>query len=76
MRNEPFQVTALIEKLPLSWKKFKNYLKHKRKELSMENLALRLRIEEDNRKGDKISHKFEAKVDIAEALAPRFRPKK
>ena len=47
--NEPFQVVAVSEKLLHFWKDFKNYLKHKRKELFMENLALRLCIEEDNR---------------------------
>ncbi|XP_052176724.1 uncharacterized protein LOC127791035 [Diospyros lotus] len=72
--NEPFQVVAVIEKLPPSWKDFKNYLKHKRKELSMEDLALRLRIEEDNRKGDKVSDRYEAKAHLAEAL--KSQPKK
>ena len=27
--GESFQVTTVIEKLPLAWKDFKNYLKHK-----------------------------------------------
>ncbi|XP_060182875.1 uncharacterized protein LOC132612805 [Lycium barbarum] len=31
--NEAFQVVAMIEKLPHSWKDFKNYLKHKHKEM-------------------------------------------
>ncbi|KAB2629179.1 hypothetical protein D8674_033974 [Pyrus ussuriensis x Pyrus communis] len=31
--NESFQVTSFIKKLPPSWKEFKNYLKHKRKEI-------------------------------------------
>ena len=30
--SESFQVAALIEKLPPSWKEFKSYLKHKKKE--------------------------------------------
>lgn len=30
---ESFQVAAIIEKLPPAWKDFKNYLKHKRKEV-------------------------------------------
>ena len=30
--NEPFQVGEIIENLPPSWRDFKNYLKHKRKE--------------------------------------------
>ena len=50
---ETFQVAALIEKLPPGWENFKNYLKHKRKAMSLENLIARLRVEEDNRKNDK-----------------------
>ncbi|XP_056159112.1 uncharacterized protein LOC130134993 [Syzygium oleosum] len=47
--SETFQVAAIIEKLPPGWKDFKNYLKHKRKEMNLEELIVRLRIEEDNR---------------------------
>ncbi|KZV27254.1 hypothetical protein F511_04707 [Dorcoceras hygrometricum] len=47
--SESFQVAAIIEKLPPAWKDFKNYLKHKRKEMNVEELIVRLRIEEDNR---------------------------
>ena len=43
-----FQVAAIIEKLPPNWKDFKNYLKHKCKEMKLEDLIMRLRIEEDN----------------------------
>ncbi|KZV58737.1 hypothetical protein F511_11232 [Dorcoceras hygrometricum] len=48
--SESFQVAAVIEKLPPLWKDFKNYLKHKRKEMRLEDLIVKLRIEEDNRK--------------------------
>ncbi|KAL5563278.1 hypothetical protein UlMin_033025 [Ulmus minor] len=51
--SETFQVVAIIEKMPPAWKDFKNYLKHKRKEMSIENLVVRLRIEEDNRCSEK-----------------------
>ena len=51
--GESFQVVAVIEKLPLAWKDFKNYLKQKRKEMSMEDLVVRLCIEENNRRSDK-----------------------
>ena len=51
--SETFQVAAFIEKLPPSWRDFKNYLKHKRKELSLEDFIVRLRIEEDNRLSEK-----------------------
>ena len=47
--SESFQVATIIEKLPSSWKDFKNYLKHKSKEMWLEDLIVRLRIEEDNR---------------------------
>lgn len=47
--SESFQVAAIIEKLPPLWKDFKNYLKHKRKEIELEDLIIRLRIEESIR---------------------------
>ena len=47
--SESFQVATIIEKLPSSWKDFKNYLKHKHKEMRLEDLIIRLRIKEDNR---------------------------
>ncbi|XP_073120783.1 uncharacterized protein [Henckelia pumila] len=68
--NEPFQVASIIEKLPPMWKNFKNYLKHKRKELKLEDLIVRLRIEEDNRNTETKSHKkmeTEAKANLAES---------
>ncbi|XP_022147763.1 uncharacterized protein LOC111016620 [Momordica charantia] len=72
--NEPFQVTVVIEKLYPAWREFKCYLKHKQKELSIENLTVKLRIKENNTKGDKEPQKFEAKAHIAEAS--RRHPKK
>ena len=51
--SEAFQVSAIIEKLHPGWVKFKNYLKHKRKEMSVEDLVVRLRIEEDNKLAQK-----------------------
>ena len=35
MLSETFQVVAIIKKLPLAWKDFKNYIKHRRKEISI-----------------------------------------
>ncbi|KAL2471130.1 zinc knuckle (CCHC-type) family protein [Abeliophyllum distichum] len=47
--SESFQVAYIIEKPSSAWKDFKNYLKHKRKEMNVEELIVRLRIEEDNK---------------------------
>ncbi|PHT45268.1 hypothetical protein CQW23_14426 [Capsicum baccatum] len=35
--NDAFQVATIVEKLPPLWKDFKNYLKHKRKEMTEED---------------------------------------
>nr|GEW86824.1 hypothetical protein [Tanacetum cinerariifolium] len=51
--SETFQVVAIIKKLPPSWVDFKNYLKHKRKEMDVEDLIVRLRIEEGNKLAQK-----------------------
>ncbi|PKI59644.1 hypothetical protein CRG98_019950 [Punica granatum] len=65
--SESFQVVVVIEKQPLDWKDFKSYLKHKQKEMSMEDLVVRLRIEEDNKNSGKglILHAT-AKVNVME----------
>ncbi|XP_056698018.1 uncharacterized protein [Spinacia oleracea] len=44
---------VLIEKLPPSWKDFRNQLMHKRKELTLEELVGHLKIEEEIRIKDK-----------------------
>ena len=66
--SESFQVAAIIEKLPPLWKEFKNYLKHKRKEMRLEDLIVRLRIEEDNCASEKKAGKgiMEFKVNVVE----------
>lgn len=67
--SESFQVATIIEKLPPMWKDFKNYLKYKRKEMRLEDLIVRLRIEEDNRNSEKKPKKLhmEAKVNLVES---------
>ena len=66
--NESFQVATIIEKLPPNWKDFKNYLKHKHKEMKLEYLIVRLRIEEDNRVSEKKigNHSIESKAHVIE----------
>ncbi|KAH9671079.1 hypothetical protein KPL70_017207 [Citrus sinensis] len=64
--SETFQVAAIIEKLPLTWKDFKSYLKHKRKEMNIEGLVIKLRIEEDNRNAEKRGAISVAKTNFVE----------
>ena len=68
MLSETFQVKTIIENLPPSWKDFKNYLKHKRKEMSIKDLVIRLHIKEDNRGSEKkVAHNpNEAKANFVE----------
>ena len=76
--SESFQVAAIIEKLPPLWKEFKNYLKHKRKEMRLEDLIVRLRIEEDNRASEKKAGKgfMESKANVVEHGQTSHNPKK
>ena len=37
--SKTFQVATIIEKLPHTWKDFKNYLKHKIKEMNIEDVS-------------------------------------
>lgn len=67
--SEQFQVAAVIEKLPPSWANFKNYLKHKRKEMNLEDLTVRLRIEEDNRKKTDLPRN--PKANLVESSKPK-----
>ena len=66
--SEYFQVASIIEKFPPSWKDFKNYLKHKCKEIKFEELVVRLGIEENNRKAEKctIDSTIDPKPNIVE----------
>ena len=73
--NEAFQVAAMIEKLPPSWNDFKNYLKHKRKEMKLEDLVIQLKIEEDNKTAEKKSRKSSTIMGVnivEEVLTPNF----
>ncbi|XP_072976984.1 uncharacterized protein [Typha angustifolia] len=72
--NESFQVAAIIEKLPPSWRDFKNYLKHKCKEMTLEELIVRLRIEEDNRTAEKkIGSQYVSKANVVESTKDKKR---
>ncbi|KAL2531488.1 Retrovirus-related Pol polyprotein from transposon TNT 1-94 [Abeliophyllum distichum] len=71
--SESFQVAAIIEKLPPSWRDFKNYLKHKLKEINLEELIVCLRIEEDSKKSERRNGgpSMEAKANMAESSSKK-----
>ncbi|GJU77708.1 pol polyprotein [Tanacetum coccineum] len=69
--SEAFQVAFIIEKLPPSWVDFKNYLKHKQNEMSVEDLIVHLRIEEDNKLAQKNTYALNsAKSNMVEHAGP------
>ncbi|CAL8992015.1 unnamed protein product [Prunus brigantina] len=74
--NENFQVGSIIEKLPPSWNDFKIYLKHKKSDMTLDDLVLKLRVEQDHRINAKVdSVSSEAKANIVEGRASARKPK-
>ncbi|KAK2999128.1 hypothetical protein RJ639_022922, partial [Escallonia herrerae] len=51
--DEFIVVTSIIDKLPPSWKNFRNSLKHRKEDTNLDELGTHLRIEEDLRKEEK-----------------------
>ncbi|TQE08632.1 hypothetical protein C1H46_005724 [Malus baccata] len=65
--KEGFVVSSIIEKLPSNWKNFKIYLKHLTQNMSMDQLILKLRVEEDHRRNEKYDvSSLEAKANVVE----------
>ncbi|VFQ83696.1 unnamed protein product [Cuscuta campestris] len=65
---EAFQVAAIIHVLPPAWDEFQSYLKLKRKEMTLEQLLVRLRIREEGLTREK-------KVAVAKANVVEHPPK-
>ncbi|XP_010484917.1 PREDICTED: uncharacterized protein LOC104763208 [Camelina sativa] len=72
--NETFLVASIIEKLPPSWKYFKTHLKHIHEDMSLEQLILKLRVQEENRKNEKFEFSLmEAKANVVEGNISKFK---
>lgn len=56
--SETFRVAAIIEKLPLTQKDFKSWLKHKRKEMNLEDHIIKPQIKEGDENNDKKKYHF------------------
>ena len=65
---EPFVAGYLVEALPESWKDYKNNMKHKRKQMSLEDVIIHIRIEEQNRNRDNIekAKELSSKANVVE----------
>ncbi|KAL0406618.1 UNVERIFIED_CONTAM: hypothetical protein Slati_3975700 [Sesamum latifolium] len=65
---EILQANVLLEKFPPSWNEYRNHLKHKKKDLTLQELISHMRTEEANRlKDKKISNSFDSiKANLVE----------
>ncbi|KAA0058194.1 ty1-copia retrotransposon protein [Cucumis melo var. makuwa] len=57
MMCEVLQANVLLEKFPPSWNDYRNHLKHKKKDLKLQELISHMRIKEANRLKDKLTSK-------------------
>ena len=73
-------VGYLIETLLDSWKDYKNSMKHKRKQMSLEDVIIHIRIEEQNKTREKTERAKElsSKANVVEERPkPKFnKPKR
>ncbi|KAK2999522.1 hypothetical protein RJ639_024627, partial [Escallonia herrerae] len=65
---EPFVTGSLIEKLPESWSDYKSMMKHKRKDMTLEDVIVQIRIEEKNKSREKATKakEFTLKANLIE----------
>lgn len=63
------QANVLIKKLPDTWSNYRNHLKHKKRDMSLEELLGHMKIEEANRLKDKFSspNELSVKANIVES---------
>ena len=66
--DDAFQAATLIEKLPPSWKEYRNYLKQKKHDTFLEYLIVHIRIEDSNQEKDKsdLASEFSSKSNLVE----------
>ncbi|KAK3007980.1 hypothetical protein RJ639_013320 [Escallonia herrerae] len=60
--DEFIVVTSIIDKLPPSWKNFRNSLKHRKEDINLDELGTHLQIEEDLRKEEKSKSEGVSKI--------------
>ena len=69
---EILQANILIEKFPPSWSDYRNLLKHKKKDLTLQELINHMRTEEANRLKDKLESLSlnSSKANLVESSIP------
>ncbi|KAL6312561.1 hypothetical protein AAG906_030759 [Vitis piasezkii] len=72
---KPFVVGYIVETLPESWKDYKNNMKHKRKQMSLEDVIINIRNEEQNRNRDNVE-KAKELSSKANVVKEKPKPKK
>ena len=72
---ESFVASYLVETLSESWKDYKNNMKHERKQMSLEDVIIHIRIGEQNRNRDNVekAKELSSKANIVEE---KHKPKK
>ena len=75
---KPFIAGYLVETLLESWKKYKNNMKYKRKQMSQEDVIIHIRIEEQNRNRDNIekAKELSSKANVVEEKPKNNRSRK
>lgn len=70
---EVLQANVSIEKLPDYWSNYHNHLKHKKRDMSLEELVSHMKIEESNKLKDKDFFPYElyVKANIVESSFPK-----
>ena len=65
---EAFVVDYLVETFPKSWKDYKNNMKHKRKQMPLEDVIIHIKIEKQNQNRDKVekAKELSSKANVVE----------
>ena len=66
--HESFMAGYLVETLPESWKDYKNNMKHKRKQMPLEDVIIHIKIEKQNQNRDKVekAKELSSKANVVE----------
>ena len=65
---ESFVAGYLVETLPKSWKDYKNNMKHKKKQMSLEDVIIYIKTEEQNQNRDNVekAKEFSSEANVIE----------